>query len=158
MQRIWNGWGVLALVVGLTSGCRPVSDAWLTGWTGAAAQGQIMLVRSDPPSLGQRRLISQSGVYPDLGVFLRARGLPDFLAETTTHDRHFLILYYLDAKRAYACSARAPATRRVEFAGPYPITEREYHLLRGFKRQAAGGGHAEMRKSQGGAGSQPPRT
>jgi hypothetical protein len=110
----------------------------MTGWTGAAAKDQIMLVRRDPPSLGQRRLTRQSGVYPDLGVFLGAQGMPDFLAEANTNKRHFLILYYLDARRAYACRAKAPATRQIEFTGPYAMTKREYDLLQKFKKQAAG--------------------
>ena len=136
----WNGKSGLLLglvVLGLCA-CQPVSDAWVTGWTERAAHDQIMLVRENPPSLGQRRLQSQSVVYPDLGVFLQARGSPDFLAETTTHDRHFLILYYLKAKCAYACRAKAASTRQIEFTGPYPITRREVRLLRNFKQQAAG--------------------
>jgi hypothetical protein len=156
MKRIWKaGRVLLGLVVALTSSCQPVSDAWVTGWTGAAAQGQIMLVRRDPPSLGQQRLLSQSGVYPELGVFLRARGQPDFVAETTTRNRHFLILYYLGTKHAYACQAKAPATRQIEFAGPYPITRREYQLLHGFKQQAAGG-PAAWTHPQGGKGAAHP--
>ena len=135
----WRGQSrlLLGLAVVLLSACQPVSDAWVTGWTERAAHDQIMLVREDPPSLGQRRLLSQSGVYPDLGVFLGARGMPDFLAETTTHNRHFLILYYLEAKRAYACRAKAASTRQIEFTGPYPITRREVRLLRAFKQEAA---------------------
>ena len=128
---------MLGLALGLLSACQPLTDAWVTGWTERAAHDQIMLVREDPPSLGQQRLLSQSGVYPGLGVFLRARGTPDFLAETTTHNRHFLILYYLDAKRAYACRAKAASTRQIELTGPYPITRREVRLLRDFQQQAA---------------------
>jgi len=146
MRRIWSVWGLVGLAVVLGSGCQTVSDAWTAGWTSAAAQDQIMLVRDVPPSLGQRRLTSQSGVYPELGVFLRAHGTPDFVAETTTHERHFLILYYLNTKHAYACRAKAPATRQIEFAGPYPITPREYRLLRGFKQQGIRG-PTEMKKS-----------
>jgi hypothetical protein len=131
-------WAVLGLAALLNSGCQPVSDAWMTGWTGAAAQDQIMLVRRDPPSLGQLRLTRQSGVYPDLGIFLKAQGMPDFLAEANTSKRHFLILYYLDARHAYACRARAPGTRQIEFTGPYAMTKRECELLQGFKKQAAG--------------------
>ncbi|MEI7910693.1 MAG: hypothetical protein WCK77_13735 [Verrucomicrobiota bacterium] len=129
---------LLGLALVLLCGCQPVSDAWATGWTATAAHDQIMLVREDPPSLGQRRLQSQSGVYPDLAVFLQTKGMPDFLAETTTHDRHFLILYYLATKRAYACRAKAPSTRQIEFTGPYAITPREVRVLRGFKQQANG--------------------
>jgi len=136
-MRCWKSLILLAWVLGLLSACQPVSDAWVTGWTERAAHDQIMLVRENPPSLGQQRLLSQSGVYPDLGVFLQTRGAPDFLAETTTHDRHFLILYYLDAKRAYACRAKAASTRQIELTGPYRITRREVGLLREFKQQAA---------------------
>jgi len=138
MKRIRNAWFLLGPALVLFSACQPVTDAWNAGWTEAAAHDQIMLVRKDPPSLGQRRLLSQSGVYPDLGVFLQRQGMPDFLAETTTHDRHFLILYYLESKRAYACRAKAASTRQIEFTGPYPITQREYKLLHGFKQQANG--------------------
>ncbi len=129
---------MVGLAVALTSACRPVTDAWMTGWTGAQANDRIMLVRQEPRSLGYQRIVSQSGVYPDLGVFLERRGLPDFLAESTTNNRHFLILYYLKAKNAYACRAKAPSTREIEFAGPYSITDREYHLLRGLKSETHG--------------------
>jgi len=128
----------LGLAVLLVSACRPISDAWEMGWTGAAAKDQIMLVRDDPPSLGLRRLLSQSAVYPDLGTFLHIRGLPDFVAETNAADRHFLILYYLKTQSAYACGAKLPRTRRIEFSGPYAITRREYHLLVDFQKKSAG--------------------
>lgn len=127
------GWAVMAAV--LAGACRPVSDAWMTGWTEAQANDRIMLVRAEPRTLGYQRLESQSGVYPDLAVFLRVHGMPDFLAESTTSNRHFLILYYLDRRIAFACPARAPSTRLIEFNGPYPITEREFQVLDDLKRQ-----------------------
>lgn len=129
---------VLGWAVALTGSCRPVADAWMTGWTGAQANDRIMLVRQEPRSLGYQRIASQIGVYPDLGVFLKSRGMPDFLAESTTNNRHFLILYYLDAKSAFACRAKAPSTREIEFAGPYTMTARECRLLRELKRDVAG--------------------
>jgi hypothetical protein len=132
-----GGW-LAGLAVVLTSACRPVTDAWMTGWTGAQANDRIMLVRQEPRSLGYQRIQSQSVVYPDLGVFLGHRGMPDFLAESTASNRHFLILYYLDAKSAYACRAKAPSTREIEFSGPYLMTDREYKLLQGLKREGAG--------------------
>jgi hypothetical protein len=132
------GYGLAGLAGVLTGACRPVADAWMTGWTGAQANDRIMLVRQEPRSLGYQRMVSQSGVYPDLGVFVSHRGMPDFLAESTTNNRHFLILYYLDAKSAYACRARAPSTREIEFAGPYAMTDREYKLLRDLKNEDAG--------------------
>lgn len=131
------GYGLVGLVVAMTGACRPVTDAWVAGWTGAEANDRIMLVRQEPRSLGYQRMVSQSGVYPDLGTFLERRGMPDFLAESTTNSRHFLILYYLDAKSAYACRAKAPSTREIDFAGPYTITDREYRLLRGLKSDVA---------------------
>ena len=127
------GWVVMAAV--LAGACRPVSDAWMTGWTEAQANDRIMLVRKEPRTLGYQRLESQSGVYPDLAVFLRVHGMPDFLAESTTSNRHFLILYYLERRSAFACRAKAPSTRLIEFAGPYAITEREVQVLDDLKRQ-----------------------
>jgi hypothetical protein len=128
--------GTLALAASLAlGGCAAVGDAWEMGRTGAAANDHIMLVRQEPPTLGYRRLVSQSGVYPDLGEFLTQRGEPDFLAETNSSERHYLILYYLDKREAFSCRTRAPRTREVEFAGPYPITDREYQTLSGYKRQ-----------------------
>jgi hypothetical protein len=120
----------------LAGACRPLGDAWVSGWTESQANDQIMLVRQEPRTLGFQRLESQSGVYPDLGVFLRVHGMPDFLAESTTSNRHFLILYYLDNRCAFACRAKDPSTRIIEFSGPYPITEREFQLLEGLKREA----------------------
>ncbi|MEI6673758.1 MAG: hypothetical protein WCO57_01135 [Verrucomicrobiota bacterium] len=140
MTRQWKAWGLAGLWVVLAGACHPVSDAWLTGWTEAEAKDQIMLVRNEPPSLGLRRLTNQAEVYPDLGVFLHAHGMPDFLAESAAGNRHFLILYYLDAKRAYSCRAKAAATREIEFSGPYPMTRREHRLLQGLRKAAAGGG------------------
>ncbi|MEI6655832.1 MAG: hypothetical protein WCP45_13795 [Verrucomicrobiota bacterium] len=138
MMRKWTAWGLTGLWVVLTGACHPVSDAWLTGWTETEAKDQIMLVRKEPSSLGLRRLTNQAGVYPDLGGFLHAHGMPDFLAESNAGNRHFLILYYLDANRAYSCRTLAPETREIEFSGPYPMTRREHHLLRGLKKVAAG--------------------
>ena len=93
-----------------------------------------MLVRRDPPSFGYYRLSSQAQTYPDIGVFVASRGVPDFLAETGNSDRHYFILYYLKNREAYACRTRSGSTTGVEFAGPYPITAREFKLLDGFRR------------------------
>lgn len=128
---------VLLGCAALLGSCRPVSDAWVSGWTEAQANDRIMLVREEPRTLGFQRLVSQSGVYPDLGIFLHVHGMPDFLAESTTENRHFLILYYLEDHCAFACRAKAPSTRVIEFDGPYPITDREYTLLDDLKTEAA---------------------
>jgi hypothetical protein len=96
--------------------------------------GSIMLVRQEPPSFGYQRLASQSQIYPDLGAFVGKKGTPDFLAETHNRQRHYFILYYLEKRQAIACRSRAGEQGLVEFAGPYPITKREYRLLDGFRK------------------------
>ena len=93
-----------------------------------------MLVRADPPSFGFHRLQMHSANYPDLAAFVAQHGLPDFLAETGNQDRLYLILYYLKARHAFACRTRPGTNRAVEFAGPYPITNKEFRLLDGFRR------------------------
>ncbi len=120
----------------LFTACAPVRKGWEAGWTERAAQDRIMLVRDTPETLGHRRLIHQAAVHPDLSTFLTARGWPDFIAETSSDDRQYMILYYLDARRAYAGrSRRAPGTP-MEFAGPYPMTDHETSLLRDLKKKA----------------------
>ncbi len=93
-----------------------------------------MLVREEPPSFGYQRLASQSGVYPDLGFFVNKRGLPNFIAETGNQNRKYFILYYLSDREAFACRTSVENREAVEFAGPYPITEREFKLLDGFRK------------------------
>lgn len=132
---------LLRHVVGLTAlglaSCGPVSDAWMTGRTATAADNRIMLVRAQPPSFGQKRLEYQAGLYPDVGIFLTKFGTPDFLAEMTNKGRHYLILYYLETRQAFACRTKEPGKREVEFAGPYPISSHEFQLLEGFRKQSA---------------------
>ncbi len=99
-----------------------------------AAKDQMMLVRAEPPSFGFHRLAIQSTNYPDLGAFISRHGLPDFLTETGNQDRRYLIIYYLKARHAFACRTRAGNNRAIEFAGPYPITNKEFRLLDGFRR------------------------
>ena len=114
----------------LAISCAQVSDTWMS----VAAKDQMMLVRAEPPSFGFRRLTLQSANYPDLGAFVSQKGLPDFLAETGTQDRDYLILYYLKARQAFACRTRPGKNRAVEFSGPNPITDKEFRLLDGFRR------------------------
>lgn len=112
------------------SACAPVRRGWDAGWSERAAKDRIMLVREAPQTLGHRRLVYQSAAHPDLGNFLKGKGLPDFIAETSTDDRQYLILYYLDSRRAFACRTRRSPGTVIDFAGPYPITDRETKLLR----------------------------
>jgi len=114
----------------LLAACAPVRRGWDSGWSERAAKDRIMLVREVPETLGHRRLVYQTAAHPDLGNFLKGKGLPDFIAETSTDDRQYLILYYLDSRRAFACRTRRSPGTVIDFAGPYPMTERETKLLR----------------------------
>ena len=114
----------------LLGSCAPVRRGWDAGWSERAAKDRIMLVRDSPETLGHRRLVYQSAAHPDLGVFLNSKGMPDFIAETSSDDRQYLILYYLDSGRAFAARTRRSPGTVIDFAGPYPMTERETKLLR----------------------------
>ncbi len=125
--------GVAAAGV-LAASCVNVGDRLGELGMSAAANDQIMLVREDPPSFGYQRLSMQGRVFPDLGFFVTKHGPPDFLAETHNRERHYFILYYLSDREAFACRSRADEGHKVEFAGPYPITDGEYKLLDGFRK------------------------
>lgn len=124
----------LAAAGGLLCSCAQVGDSWVVGTSASAAMDQIMLVRADPPSFGHRRLMTQMDEYTDIALFVRQRGIPDFLAETGSDDRRYFIFYYLNDRQAFACRTRLGTPTAVEFAGPYPVTEREFRLLDGFRR------------------------
>ena len=130
----------LRLLLGLSalclSACGPVADAWMTGWTDSAANDRIMLVRHEPASFGYTRLNRQARLYPDLASFVANRGLPGFIAEITNRRQHYLILYYVENRQAFACRTKGAGSHEIEFAGPYPITGREYKTLEGFRQQA----------------------
>jgi len=112
------------------------SSGWNPLSQDAAANNQMMLVRKDPASFGYDRLQVKSQIYPDLAVFLDQTGLPDFYAETNSHDRQYLIFYYLEKHHAFACRTRSTRGNEVEFTGPYRITDSEYRLLSGAKKEA----------------------
>ena len=88
-----------------------------------------MLVRKNPPSFGFRRFSALSVRHPDLAVFTARHGLPDFLAETNKGGNRYLILYYLGARSAFACRTDSRGSIQVEFSGPHPVTESEFHTL-----------------------------
>ncbi len=125
-----------ALVAGLSlvSCAPPMLSKFIGGSGDAAANDQIMLVRREPPSFGYRRLVRQERQYPDLDYFVSTNGLPDFLAETVNSERHYLILYYLEKRKAFACRSKSAHGHEVEFAGPYPVTEREFKVLDAFRK------------------------
>jgi hypothetical protein len=121
----------------LTQGCAPVADQMLTRVEANVARDQMMLVRATPPTFGYQRLITNMRDYPDLATFVDQRGLPDFLAETGDRTRRYLILYYLRDREAFACRTISPRSSAVEFAGPYPITDREFKTLDGIRRNSS---------------------
>lgn len=109
-----------------------------SGWAERAANDRIMLVREAPPTLGFRRLEQQSARHPSLTQFMGKRGRPDFVAETHSDDRHYMVLYYLERKVAYAArSWRGQPT--MEFAGPYPISDEETKILGDLKNDSMQG-------------------
>lgn len=118
----------------LAASCAQVGNKLISGGMSAAAKDQIMLVRTEPPSFGYQRLTMQSDDFPDLKFFLSKHGLPDFLAETSNRERRYLILYFLNDRRAFVCRSRTENSRAFEFAGPYPITAHEFRLLDDFRR------------------------
>jgi hypothetical protein len=145
-KRVILGIGGGTAVCFLLGSCAGFDKSWLPGSAASAVQNQIMLVREEPPSFGFSRLASRSKIYPDLGLFLQQRGIPDFLAEIGgTQNRHYFILYYLQERKAFACRTRPDRAQVLEFAGPYPITAREYRLLDGFRR-GKGPGSARIRR------------
>ncbi len=122
----------MAISAVVTVSCGPISKVW-DGAGAAGGRGEMMLVRREPPSYGFQRLEVQEGRYPDLRIFMAQNGLPDFLAETGNQQRQYFILYYLSKRQAFACRSKPASKREIEFAGPYPITDREYRLLNDFR-------------------------
>lgn len=125
---------ILAAVALETLSCSQIGNTLMHGSEAAAAKDQIMLVRQDPPSFGYQRLLTQMNQFPDLAFFVSRHGVPNFLAETGSQGRKYFILYFLQERKAFVCRNRVENTAAVEFAGPYPITEREYKLLDGFRK------------------------
>lgn len=92
-----------------------------------------MLVRQDPETLGHKRIAYQAVAHPDFASFLNTSGEPDFIAETSSDSRQYMILYYLDSRNAYACRSWRGSQQKMEFAGPYPMTKKETELLQKLK-------------------------
>jgi len=101
------------------------------------AKDQIMFVNEDPASLGYYRLTSQMRIHPDFAFFIKKRGVPDFIAETSDRYRSYFILYYLKERRAYACRTRITNPETMEFSGPQPITRQEMATLRDMRGEGA---------------------
>lgn len=122
----------LLLLTGLLASC--IGNG--THWSERAAHDRIMLVRAEPETLGHKRLIYQASAHEDLGRFLTKSGEPDFIAETSSDNRQYLILYYLKSQSAYACRSWRDTTKDIEFAGPYEMTERETDILRELQKRS----------------------
>jgi hypothetical protein len=137
MQRTHKGWKITAVAValGLPVSCARFEESGLPGSASSMAHNQIMVVKAEPATFGHYRLSSQMRIYPDLALFVEKRGLPDFLAETSSGSQHYLILYYLKARQAYAARTRPSQPHGLEFAGPYPITDREKRILSGLRKK-----------------------
>ena len=118
----------IAAVIACTA-CTPLADGMLTRVEARVAQDQLMFVRQQPPTFGYHRLLTSMREFPDLATFVNQRGMPDFIAETGDRSQRFIILYYLAERQAFACRTISSRSRAVEFAGPYPITDREFQTL-----------------------------
>ena len=132
--RVARGVGLVAASF-MVIGCAGYEESRLPGSASSMARNQMMLVRREPPSFGYYRLTSLTRIHPDLAFFVEKRGTPDFLAETDNENQDYFILYYLDARKAFACRTHHGRRGVVEFAGPYPITDGEYKTLNGFRTE-----------------------
>ena len=126
-----------AAMLWLANSCATFEESGLPGSASSMARNQIMLVRAEPESFGHYRLASLIRIYPDLDLFVAKRGVPDFLAEASNSRQHYYILYYLKDRQAFAARTRAPHPTRLEFAGPYPITDKERKTLDQLKGDQA---------------------
>jgi hypothetical protein len=128
----------LAALPALTASCASFEESGLPGSAASMARNQIMLVMADPETFGHYRLIALMRNYPDMGLFVARHGMPEFLAETGNGRQHYYILYYTPKLQAYAARTRAPNRQRLEFAGPYPITQREKRTLEELRNKERG--------------------
>ncbi len=125
---------MLVAVAGACVSCSTFEDSGLPGSASSMARNQIMWVDRERESFGYYRLQSQRRAFPDLDVFLRQNGTPDFLAETSDDRRRYFILYYLGSRKAFACRTALGRDRLLEFSGPYPVSDREAGMLARLKQ------------------------
>lgn len=118
------------LIFGCLSSCQSLENTGYLYQTAGAAHDHIMLVRENPPTFGYQRLQALSKRYPDLAVFIERMGQPRYYAETTNSGDRYFILYYPKKREAYACRNMAESSQKIEFSGPYPITNNELATLR----------------------------
>lgn len=139
MQRFSKSWpftlGIALSLVWLNSSCSRFEESGLPGSASSMARNQIMLVRQEPSTFGYYRLDTHLRNYPDLALFVSKRGMPDFLAEAHSDRQNYFIIYYLRDRQAFACRNSVSRPRNLEFAGPYPISDRESKLLKALEQQ-----------------------
>ena len=126
----------LAMTCVLMIGCAHFEESGLPGSASSMARNQMMVVRQEPATFGYYRLTSLVRIYPDLEFFVEKRGVPDFLAETESENQDYFFLYYLKKREVFACRTHLGRRQTIEFAGPYPITKREFEALDGFRKKA----------------------
>lgn len=122
----------------MLASCASFEESGLPGSASSMAHNQIMVVSSEPATFGHYRLTSLMRIYQDLDLFVAKRGVPDFLAETHNARQQYFILYYLKDREAYAARTRPPQRERLEFAGPYPITDKEKQTLKELRENQSG--------------------
>lgn len=149
-NRKWRrraGCAVAGLLFWVVAGCATFEESGLPGSASSMARNQIMPVRAEPESFGHYRLVSLMRIYPDLDLFVSKRGMPDFIAETRNSRQQYYILYFLEDRQAYAARTRAPHRTRLEFSGPYPVTDKERKTLGELQQQAPSGKALPRRSS-----------
>lgn len=114
--------------LGALPSCSSFEQSGLPGSASSMAKNQIM--RIEPTSFGQYRLSQHLQSYPDLQYFIKQRGNPEFLAETTHHGQHYLIFYYLSQRQAFVCRNHLDPSLSLQFSGPYPISKKERKVLK----------------------------
>lgn len=140
-----------ACVCCVLASCSTFEESGLPGSAASMAHNQIMMVKAEPETFGHYRLTSLMRIYPDLDLFVAKRGMPDFLAETSNGSQHYFILYYPKERQAFAARTRPPQRQRLEFAGPYPVTDKEKQTLQGLGRaQSANLGMPGRARGSGG--------
>lgn len=122
----------MALCVAVPS-CMTYEESGLPGSAASMAHNQLMYVSEERETFGYYRIRTLVEQQPDLGLFVRQRGMPEFLAETTNDGVHYSILYYLSDREAFASRPRIGEARSLEFSGPYPITPREVRILENLR-------------------------
>lgn len=113
--------------------CSTFENSGLPGSASSMALNEIMLVSKDLQTFGYYRIDTQRKVYPEMDLFLKQKGTPDFLAETRDENRRYFLMYYLKTRQAYACRTRIGNSSLLEFSGPYPIPSGEYRKLKQMK-------------------------